>query len=217
MANRRRLPADFEGAGRTRYSSRAVKAAQAARSSEIGGRAPLIVACSAYVNVPNSPLGFTLWSIGSSIDKQRPGAELFQVRFCRLSRVGVAQHGRALDCGSSGRGFKSHRSPSSSVLCSSRRAAKAYWRGRAALRDAVPSESETRTGPLAQLVEQRTLNPSVEGSIPSRLIVGCLVKLVDTLALGASTLTGVRVRVSGQPLQGTRTERSTEAFGNIQR
>ena len=133
--------------------------------------------------------------------------------FRRMSKVGVAQHGRALDCGSSGRGFKSHRSPSTSVLCSSRRAAKAYWRGRAALRDAVPSESETRTGPLAQLVEQRTLNPSVEGSIPSRLIIGCLVKLVDTLALGASTLTGVRVRVSGQPFQDTRAERASESLG----
>jgi hypothetical protein len=56
-----------------------------------------------------------------------------------------------------------------------------------------------RSGPLAQLAEQRTLNPWVEGSTPSRLIPGCLVELVDTLALGASTLAGVRVRVSGQP------------------
>ena len=212
MATRWRLPADFGGAGRTRYSSRAGMAAQAARSLVIGGRAPLIVACSAYVNVPNSTLGFTLWSIGTSIDKQRPGAELFQLRFCRLSRVGVAQHGRALDCGSSGRGFKSHRSPSPAERVTLGVVADSGLGYRY-----VARRLKASTGPLAQLVEQRTLNPSVEGSIPSRLIVGCLVKLVDTLALGASTLTGVRVRVSGQPLQGTRTERATEAFGNIQR
>ena len=124
-------------------------------------------------------------------------------RIGRLSRVGVAQLGRALDCGSSGRGFKSHRSPSA-----------AGRRMRAVAKGAGLGESKAGTGPLAQLVEQRTLNPSVEGSIPSRLIVGCLVKLVDTLALGASTLTGVRVRVSGQPLYGHRAAKASEAFGN---
>ena len=204
MATRRRLPADFEGAGRTRYSSRADEAAQPARSLDISRRAPLLTACSTYVNVPNSTLGFTLWPIGTSMEKQRPGAELLRLRFCRLSRVGVAQLGRALDCGSSGRGFKSHRSPSPAERVTNDMVADSGLGYRC-----VARRLKAGTGPLAQLVEQRTLNPSVEGSIPSRLIVGCLVKLVDTLALGASTLTGVRVRVSGQPLQGTRTERAT--------
>ena len=146
-------------------------------------------------------LHFGRW--GNRLGDGRLGAKASGRPFCRLSKVGVAQLGRALDCGSSGRGFKSHRSPSTTV----------NRRHRAAPRNAAPSESKTRTGPLAQLVEQRTLNPSVEGSIPSRLIAGCLVKLVDTLALGASTLTGVRVRVSGQPLQDARTKRENKALG----
>lgn len=137
--------------------------------------------------------------------------------FRRTSKVGVAQFGRALDCGSSGRGFKSHRSPSTTGHTASQGEPRiAHWWGRVASWDAAPGESKTKIGPLAQLVEQRTLNPSVEGSIPSRLIIGCLVKLVDTLALGASTFTGVRVRVSGQPLQDSRAKRTSEALG-IQR
>lgn len=152
-------------------------------------------------------LHFGRW--GNRLGDGRFGAKAPGRPFRRLSKVGVAQLGRALDCGSSGRGFKSHRSPSTTV----------YRRDRAASRNAAPSESKTRTGPLAQLVEQRTLNPSVEGSIPSRLIVGCLVKLVDTLALGASTLTGVRVRVSGQPLEDARIKdkEGNQGIGNIQR
>ena len=60
-------------------------------------------------------------------------------------------------------------------------------------------------GPLAQLVEQQTLNLWVKGSIPLRLIdeyinIKCwkatarVVELADTLDLGSSTL-GVRVQV----------------------
>ncbi len=68
-------------------------------------------------------------------------------------------------------------------------------------------------GPLAQLVEQQTLNLRVEGSIPSRLkyrlikngqlvdnfrysdiITARVVKLADTLDLGSSAF-GVRVQI----------------------
>ena len=52
--------------------------------------------------------------------------------------VGVAQVVRAPGCGPGGRGFKSPRSP--------------LW---------------FETAPVAQLAEQGTLNPKVEGSIPS--------------------------------------------------
>ena len=54
--------------------------------------------------------------------------------------VGVAQLVRASGCGPEGRGFESHRSPH-------------YF---------------TRRGPLAQLVEQLTLNQRVVGSSPTR-------------------------------------------------
>ncbi len=48
-------------------------------------------------------------------------------------------------------------------------------------------------GPLAQLVEQQTLNLWVEGSTPSRLIFflimqASVVKLADTLDLGSSAV-----------------------------
>lgn len=52
---------------------------------------------------------------------------------------GRSSVGRAPDCGSGGRGFKSHRSP-----------------------------QKLNFGPLAQLVEQQTLNLSVRGSSPWR-------------------------------------------------
>jgi hypothetical protein len=59
--------------------------------------------------------------------------------------VGVAQLVRASDCGSEGRGFESRCPPQ--------------------LIDCVSSHIH---GPLAQLVEQGTLNPKVIGSIPIR-------------------------------------------------
>jgi hypothetical protein len=57
--------------------------------------------------------------------------------------VGVAQLVRASDCDSEGRGFDSHRSPHIIKVLN-------------------------RLGPLAQLVEQMTLNHRVAGSIPAR-------------------------------------------------
>lgn len=56
--------------------------------------------------------------------------------------VAVAQFGRALDCGSGCRGFESHQPPH------------------------FDNTTFLLYGPLAQLVEQRTLNPFVQGSIP---------------------------------------------------
>lgn len=55
----------------------------------------------------------------------------------------VAQLVRASDCGSEGCGFKSHRSPKKNRLLFNQQHAH-----------------------LAQLAEQRTLNPEVTGSIP---------------------------------------------------
>ncbi len=51
-------------------------------------------------------------------------------------------------------------------------------------------------GPLAQLVEQQTLNLRVKGSIPLRLITHTarVVELADTLDLGSS-IPDVRVQV----------------------
>ena len=56
--------------------------------------------------------------------------------------VGVAQLVRAPGCGPGGRGFDSHHSPHILAL-------------------------QRFNGPIAQLAEHRTLNPQVEGSIPS--------------------------------------------------
>ena len=203
MITRWRSPAGPVGAGKPGHSSPAETSTQLAGASRYGVHGAFVSGLQCTYECAT----LTTWLYILSADNppiigvlasNRCGA-----RFRPMSKVGVAQLGRALDCGSSGRGFKSHRSPSTTV----------NRRDRAASRNVAPSESKTRTGPLAQLVEQRTLNPSVEGSIPSRLIAGCLVKLVDTLALGASTLTGVRVRVSGQPLQDTRAERASESLG----
>lgn len=66
--------------------------------------------------------------------------------------VGVAQLVRALDCGSSGRGFKSPRPPQ-------------FLRLSKAGSTAIITSF---FGPLAQLAEHLTLNQGVTGSIPVR-------------------------------------------------
>ena len=66
--------------------------------------------------------------------------------------VGVAQFGRAPDCDSGRRGFKSHRPPQMHI-----EAVSGLW-------FTVSKE----LGPLAQLVEQLTLNQRVVGSKPTR-------------------------------------------------
>ena len=66
--------------------------------------------------------------------------------------VGVAQLVRAPDCGSGGRGFESRYPPQYGLII---RIAQVHWRS-------------ATYGPLAQLVEQGTLNPKVIGSIPIR-------------------------------------------------
>ena len=77
--------------------------------------------------------------------------------------VGVAQLVRAPGCGPGGRGFETPRPPQ--FGCRHR----VIGAGRAVLFRELhrlwPSV-ETRNAPLAQLVEQRTLNPQVLGSIP---------------------------------------------------
>ena len=72
---------------------------------------------------------------------------------CRKARDddgGRSSVGRAPGCGLGGRGFESHRPPHH------------FQRRRAMCR------YKKSAGPLAQLAEQGTLNPKVEGSIPSR-------------------------------------------------
>ena len=77
--------------------------------------------------------------------------------------MGVAQLVRAPGCGPGGRGFETPRSPH--FGCRHR----VIGAGRAVLfREShwLSPSVETRNAPLAQLVEQRTLNPQVLGSIP---------------------------------------------------
>ena len=77
--------------------------------------------------------------------------------------VGVAQLVRAPGCGPGGRGFETPRPPQ--FGCRHR----VIGAGRAVLFRELHRLSpsvETRNAPLAQLVEQRTLNPQVLGSIP---------------------------------------------------
>ena len=77
--------------------------------------------------------------------------------------VGVAQLVRAPGCGPGGRGFETPRSPH--FGCRHR----VIGAGRAVLFRELHQLSpsvETRNAPLAQLVEQRTLNPQVLGSNP---------------------------------------------------
>ena len=53
------------------------------------------------------------------------------------------------------------------------------------------------SGPLAQLVEHRTFNPGVTGSIPVRLTIffARVAELADALDLGSSGVTPVGVQV----------------------
>jgi hypothetical protein len=77
--------------------------------------------------------------------------------------VGVAQLVRALGCGPRGRGFESPRSPQIVGRYQFR-----YRRHEILIGEhmALSPSVEPRNAPLAQLVEQRTLNPQVLGSIP---------------------------------------------------
>ena len=77
--------------------------------------------------------------------------------------VGVAQLVRAPGCGPGGRGFETPRSPQIVGRYHFR-----YRRHEALIGEhmAVSPSVEPRNAPLAQLVEQRTLNPQVLGSIP---------------------------------------------------
>ena len=89
----------------------------------------------------------TINTMGVPSPKHLSPYRFFEVPILSLGlMVGVAQFGRALDCGSSGRGFKSHRSPH--------------------LQHHVTRKHHR--GPLAQLVEQLTLNQRVVGSNPTR-------------------------------------------------
>ena len=77
--------------------------------------------------------------------------------------VGVAQLVRALGCGPRGRGFESPRSPQIVGRYQFR-----YRRHEDLIgeHNALSPSVDPRNAPLAQLVEQRTLNPQVLGSIP---------------------------------------------------
>ena len=76
---------------------------------------------------------------------------------------GRSSAGRAPDCGSGGRGFKSHRSPH--LFHTVRRFADE--RREKSRDNALDARRMDELGPLAQLVEQLTLNQRVEGSSPS--------------------------------------------------
>ncbi len=77
--------------------------------------------------------------------------------------VGVAQLVRAPGCGPGGRGFETPRSPQIVGRYHFR-----YRRHEVLIGEhlAVSPSVVPRNAPLAQLVEQRTLNPQVLGSIP---------------------------------------------------
>ena len=77
--------------------------------------------------------------------------------------VGVAQLVRAPGCGPGGRGFETPRPPQFGCRHRDIGAGTAVVFGE--LHRLSPSV-ESRNAPLAQLVEQRTLNPQVLGSIP---------------------------------------------------
>ena len=77
--------------------------------------------------------------------------------------VGVAQLVRALGCGPRGRGFESPRSPQIVGRYQFRYRRHEFLIGE---HMALSPSVEPRNAPLAQLVEQRTLNPQVLGSIP---------------------------------------------------
>ena len=103
--------------------------------------------------------------------------------------MGVAQLVRAPGCGPGGRGFETPRSPH--FGCRHR----VIGAGRAVLfREShwLSPSVETRNAPLAQLVEQRTLNPQVLGSIPrgrtNLLLVACsdVARLGVLMSYGAS-------------------------------
>ena len=93
--------------------------------------------------------------------------------------VGVAQLVRALGCGPRGRGFESPRSPQIVGRYHFR-----YRRHEILIGEhlALSPSVVPRNAPLAQLVEQRTLNPQVLGSIPrGRTISTELVNLLSAL------------------------------------
>ena len=77
--------------------------------------------------------------------------------------MGVAQLVRASVCGTEGRGFETPRPPQFGCRHRDIGAGTAVVFGE--LHRLSPSV-ESRNAPLAQLVEQRTLNPQVLGSIP---------------------------------------------------
>jgi hypothetical protein len=98
---------------------------------------------------------------------------------------GRSSVGRAQDCDSCGRGFEPHRPPHLGTSGSS-------WQALKPLPVALPHLS----GPLAQLVEQWTLNPSVVGSNPTRptnKISGLHCRLLNpfTAEITGSRITGL--------------------------
>ncbi len=81
--------------------------------------------------------------------------------------VTVAQLVRALDCGSRGCGFDSHRSPQDSraPVAQLDRALASEAKGQR-FESSRAHHRRSSVGPLAQLVEQLTLNQRVQGSSP---------------------------------------------------
>ena len=76
--------------------------------------------------------------------------------------VGVAQLVRAPGCGPGGRGFETPRPPQTLPrLC-----IQSWWNEYLAIPHVARLGCHLHRAPLAQLVEQRTLNPQVLGSSP---------------------------------------------------
>ncbi len=119
--------------------------------------------------------------------------------------MSVAQVVRALDCGSSGRGFKSRHSPH--LSCRTRSSIgqsnglRIHWLGVRVLPGALKMKimNFPSRAPLAQLAEHLTLNQGVEGSIPSRRTIfyfGRVLEVGDKVDLGS---TGLEAREGSSP------------------